>query len=64
MKSGLLLLPFVGRPFSATIQTFCGSGNAPQVIFNGQTFDASPSAMEGYNLGLGEERLHDRAREG
>ena len=57
MKSSLLLLPIVGGSFAATIQTFYDSGNAPQVILNGQTFDASPSAMEGFSLDLNEERL-------
>lgn len=57
MKSSFWLLPFVGGSFAATIQTFHDSGNAPQVILNGQTFDASPSVMKGFSLDLNEERL-------
>lgn len=57
MRPILLLLPVVGGSLAATIPTVYGSGNAPQVVLNGQTFDASPSAMEGFSLDLNEERL-------
>jgi len=57
MRPVLLLLPVVGGSLAATIQTFFTSGNTPQVVLNGQTFDASPSAMEGFSLDLNEERL-------
>lgn len=57
MRHVLLLLPVVGGSLAATIPTFYTSGNAPQVVLNGQTFDASPSAMEGFSLDLSEERL-------
>ncbi|KAH0836522.1 hypothetical protein J3R83DRAFT_8161 [Lanmaoa asiatica] len=57
MRSIFLLFPVVGGSLAATIPTFYGSGNAPQVVLNGQTFDASPSAMKGFSLDLNEERL-------
>jgi len=56
MRPLLLLLPVIGGSLAATIPTLYG-GNAPQVILNGQTFDASSSAMEGFNLDLNEVRL-------
>ena len=57
MKSILLLLPVIGGSLAATIPTFYGSGNAQQVVLNGQTFDATPTTMEGFSLDLNEERL-------
>lgn len=58
MRPLLLLLPVVGGSLAATIPTlYAGSGNAPQVVLNGQTFDAGPSAMEGFNVDLNEVRL-------
>lgn len=57
MKAGLLLLPFVGGSFAANIPAFYGSENGPQVVLDGQTFDASPTVMEGFSLDLNEERL-------
>ena len=57
MKPILLLLPVVGGSLAATLPTLYGSGNSPQVILNGQTFDASPSSTEGFSLDLNEVRL-------
>lgn len=57
MRPALLLLPVVGGSLAATIPALYGSGNVPQVVLNGQTVDASPSAMEGFTLDLNEERL-------
>lgn len=57
MRSVLLLLPVVGGSLAANIPAFYGSGNAPQVVLNGLTFDASPSVMEGFSLDINEERL-------
>jgi bacterial leucyl aminopeptidase len=55
LKSILLLLPLVGSSLAATIPTLYGDAN--QVILGGQTFDASPSATEGFSLDLNELRL-------
>ena len=57
MRLILLLLPIVGESLAAAIPGFYGSGNAEQVVLNGQTFDASPSTMVGFSLDLNEVRL-------
>ncbi|KIK78401.1 hypothetical protein PAXRUDRAFT_834576 [Paxillus rubicundulus Ve08.2h10] len=57
MKPTFLILPLFSGSFAATIHAFYDSLDVQQVVLNSQTFDASPSAREGFSLDLNEKRL-------
>jgi leucyl aminopeptidase len=57
MKPALIILPLVSVSFAATIQALYDTENPQQVVLNGQTFDTSSHAREGFSLDLNEKRL-------
>ncbi|KAL4065989.1 hypothetical protein V8B97DRAFT_1933155 [Scleroderma yunnanense] len=65
MKPFILLFPLVGGTFAASLNAYYKPGNgqrvlngpSDEIILNGQTFDASPAAMNGFSLDLAEKRL-------